>query len=242
MTSYPLSETYDKSFLQQNMMGPNAIKLLEELGEREDVALKPGMRVLDLGCGRGLTSIFLAKEYGVNVFALDLWTPASENYERFKAFGLEDKIVPIHGDVTDLPFADGYFDALVTIDSYHYFGRDETVMDTKIAPYVKPDGQIIIAVPGMKCEFHSQYPDCMLHSWSAEDLDTIRCREYWQTLLEKSSKIHDLRVFEMVGNEELWQDWLLCENSYAVNDRKSMEAGAGEFMNFVGIIAKKLVD
>ncbi len=31
--------------------------------------LKPGMRVLDMGCGAGFTSIILAKEYGVTVFA-----------------------------------------------------------------------------------------------------------------------------------------------------------------------------
>ena len=37
--------------------------------------LEPGMRVLDLGCGKGLSSIFLAKEFGVQVWAADLWTP-----------------------------------------------------------------------------------------------------------------------------------------------------------------------
>jgi len=34
--------------------------------------LKPGMRVLDMGCGAGFTSIILAKECGVTVFANDL--------------------------------------------------------------------------------------------------------------------------------------------------------------------------
>ena len=61
---------YDKSFVQKNMMGPNSMMLLEELTEK--LSLKPGMRVLDLGCGKGLTSIFLAKEFGLQVFALDL--------------------------------------------------------------------------------------------------------------------------------------------------------------------------
>ena len=69
-------------------MGPNSLKMLEELTCGMD--LKPGMKVLDLGCGKGLTSIFLAKEFGVTVYATDLWIGATENYERFKDLGLAD--------------------------------------------------------------------------------------------------------------------------------------------------------
>jgi cyclopropane fatty-acyl-phospholipid synthase-like methyltransferase len=52
---------YDKQFVSDNLMGPNALKMVEELTSKLD--LHPGMRVLDLGCGKGLTSIFLAKEF-----------------------------------------------------------------------------------------------------------------------------------------------------------------------------------
>lgn len=75
------TEKYDKNFLKENMMGPNSMMILEEL--LNEVPLKAGMRVLDLGCGNGLTSVFLAKEYGVQVFALDLWISATDNYRRF---------------------------------------------------------------------------------------------------------------------------------------------------------------
>jgi cyclopropane fatty-acyl-phospholipid synthase-like methyltransferase len=34
--------------------------------------LQPGMRVLDLGCGRALSSIFLHREFGLQVWAADL--------------------------------------------------------------------------------------------------------------------------------------------------------------------------
>ena len=74
------------------MMGPNSMMMLEEL--LENVSLNPSMRVLDLGCGNGLTSIFSAKEYGVQVFALDLWVSATDNYRRFQEAGVEDMVIP----------------------------------------------------------------------------------------------------------------------------------------------------
>jgi len=81
------SEKYDKAFLKKNMMGPNSIKLLEAL--TEGMEFTKGGRVLDLGCGAGLTSIFLAKEFGVKVFATDLWISASDNYQRLRKPGLK---------------------------------------------------------------------------------------------------------------------------------------------------------
>ena len=118
------TEKYDKDFLKENMMGPNSMMILEEL--LNEVPLKSGMRVLDLGCGNGLTSVFLAKEYGVQVFALDLWISATDNYRRFLKNGVDDLIIPIHADAQDMPFAEEFFDAVVSVDAYHYVGNNDT--------------------------------------------------------------------------------------------------------------------
>lgn len=61
--AFPRSSGYDQQWMLENQMGPNALWLMEWLCQ--GLALKPGMRVLDLGCGKGITSIFLAKEFGV---------------------------------------------------------------------------------------------------------------------------------------------------------------------------------
>lgn len=55
---YPKSPTYDAQLVNENLMGPNSLKMLEELTCGMD--LKPGMKVLDHGCGKGLTSILNA--------------------------------------------------------------------------------------------------------------------------------------------------------------------------------------
>ncbi|MGO0807151.1 hypothetical protein ACTPEF_24605, partial [Clostridioides difficile] len=41
---------------------------------------------------KGISSIFLAKEFDATVFATDLWIEPTENYKRFKEFKLDDKI------------------------------------------------------------------------------------------------------------------------------------------------------
>lgn len=71
------SSRYDREWIIANQMGPNVLWLTEFLCEAMD--LQPGMRVLDLGCGKALSSIFLAKEFDVQVWATDLWMPATDN-------------------------------------------------------------------------------------------------------------------------------------------------------------------
>lgn len=60
----------------------NALWLSEWLADAVD--LRPGMRVLDLGCGRAVSSIFLRREFGVQVWATDLWFSVSENLQRIR--------------------------------------------------------------------------------------------------------------------------------------------------------------
>ncbi|MCO5381412.1 MAG: methyltransferase domain-containing protein [Methanosarcina barkeri] len=134
------SNKYDFDFVKENMMGPNSMKILEELSE--SLKLEKGMRILDLGCGRGLTSIFLAKEYDVTVFATDLWISATDNYERIKSMGLEDKIIPIHAEAHDLPFANAFFDAAVCIDAYSFFGAEKDYLTNHFAPLVKKEDKL----------------------------------------------------------------------------------------------------
>src|ERR1700675_2558594 len=98
--------------------GANPLWMTEWLAEALD--LRPGMRVLDLGCGRAMSSIFLRREFGVQVWATDLWFSASENRQRIADAGADvaDGIYPIHADARALPFATDFFDAIVSMDSF----------------------------------------------------------------------------------------------------------------------------
>ena len=67
---YPRSKNYETPGLMAKIMGPNPVKLEEEL--MEGCLIPAGSVVCDLGSGQGLTSVFLAKEYGFTVYAADL--------------------------------------------------------------------------------------------------------------------------------------------------------------------------
>jgi cyclopropane fatty-acyl-phospholipid synthase-like methyltransferase len=228
---------FEQSFLKENMMGPNVVTLTEELTAQ--LHLTPDMRIMDLGCGKGLSSMVLAQKSGAQVFAVDLWISATENYERFEKMGFGKSIIPIHADVMELPFAQGYFDAVVSVDAYHYFGRNDRFMDEKFAPYVKEGGIIALAFPGFKEDIHDNLPEVMLRSWSKEDLETFQSFAWWEALFQKSELIEVLTMREMSCHDACWADWLECDNEYAINDRIAMEAGAGEYMNFIAVICRR---
>lgn len=232
-----MNKIFSNDYLKANLMGPNSVTLIEEL--TKDIKFQPNMRILDLGCGKGLTSIYLADKTKANIYAADLWISATENHQRFKEFGVDKYITPIHTDAFNMPFAEDFFDVVTSVDSYHYYGRDEGFMDKYLAPLVKQDGIIALAIPGMKEEIHNNLPPEMLLSWSAEDLDTILSTKRWKEILSASKMVDILSITEMDCFEESWNDWLACDNPYAINDRKSFEAGAGKYMNLLSVICRR---
>ena len=235
---YPLSAKYQTPELLSKIMGPNPIKLEEELLAGNQIP--KNATVCDLGSGQGLTSVFLAKEYGFRVYAADLWSDPEENRKFFRQMGLtEEQIIPIKADATALPFEKDFFDAVVSTDSYNYFGRDPDYLDEKLLPFVKKGGWLYIAVPGMKKDLHENLPPELLLSWTPEQLAYLRDANYWKTIVAASRNAEVIAVEEMQSNEEVWNDWLMQENEYAIGDRKSMRAGGGKYLNFIKIILRK---
>ncbi len=235
---YIRSERYDTPELQAKIMGPNPVKLEEELLQNHQIPR--GAVVCDLGSGQGLTSVFLAREYGFTVYAADLWSEPAENQAFFDSLGIPaGQIIPVKADVTALPFARDFFDAVVSTDSYNYFGRDPAYLDDKLLPFVKPGGLIYIAIPGMKRDCHDALPEVLLRSWTPEQLEYMHDVAYWRRMVEQCRGAEIISVAEMESNEEVWADWLKQENEYAIGDRRAMEAGGGKYLNFIAIVLRK---
>jgi len=228
------SDQYDKEFVNENMMGPNSMIILEEL--LNQVPLKQNMRVLDLGCGNALTSIFLAKEYGVKVFAVDLWISASDNLKRIEQMSLEHLIIPIHADANELPFADAYFDAVISVDAYHYFGNNDAYFQEKLRPLLKKEALVALAFPGMKYEVHEAIPKEMKPFWPEDALSTWHSMDWWRQKFQNNLK--EFEINEMKCFKTAWDHWLSTDNPYAIEDKEMIAADGGRFMNLISITGK----
>ena len=225
-------------FINANLMGPSALMLLDEIADR--LQLRPGMRVLDLACGTGLTSIYLAERYGVQVVAMDLWIAAGDNQQRFAQMGLSEQILPLHLDVAELPvrlpFATDLFDAMVSIDAWHYFGTSSAFFDSHLAPFIKPGGRVAIVVPGLKKPFDKGVPPELAPWWQPQmNFFTV---DWWQQLWQQSASLRMDSCEESQRCAEAWQAWLACDHPYAVRDRKMMAAKAGEWFNFTSMVGR----
>ena len=244
MKKYPKTDKYDEKWVQANWMGPNPLWLLEDLCEHMN--LHSGMKVLDMGCGKGITSVFLAKEYGVTVFANDLWVSATENLHRFEEAGVTDLVFPINAEAHVLPFADGFFDAIISIDSYHYYGTCEHYFPDLFSKLVKPNGQIGIVVPGLKNEYEKGYPDTLAKLWNPS-MFSLHSGKWWRNHWEKTGLCEILTCYDMEDPKVIWQSWadwaaLNMEKEFGKNgdfDVKLLEADTNNDISLIVLVAEK---
>jgi SAM-dependent methyltransferase len=77
-------------------------------------AVKPGDRVLDIGCGVGTTAVRLAREHRAQVVAADIAPLMRERATaNISAAHVAQQIRVDDADILNLPYADGTFDAVV---------------------------------------------------------------------------------------------------------------------------------
>jgi SAM-dependent methyltransferase len=243
---FPRSAKYDPAWVLKGWMGPNVLWLAEWLGEKME--LKPGMRVLDMGCGKALSSIFLAKEYGVKVWANDLWISAAENWQRIKEAGLENQVCPIHAEAHDLPYAEGFFDAIVSLDSYQYYGTDDLYLPY-FQKFLKPGGQIGIVVPGLVKDFNGPVPEHLTRKQKSGGtfwVDECWCfhtAAWWQNLWGRTSSIEDVAADVLPDGLKHWLQYEnACHEAGTLmfpSEAPTLEEDAGRYLALIRVVGRK---
>ena len=241
MEKYPKTAKYDQDWIAENWMGPNPLWLLEELCQNLD--LHPGMKVLDMGCGKGLTSVFLAKEYDVTVFANDLWISATDNLRRFEEAGVADKVFPLHAEAHVLPYADGFFDAAISIDSYNYYGTDETYFPCVFSKLVKAGGQFGVVCPGLTKEFEQGFPETLKEFWSGE-MFTFHSAAWWRALWEKTGLVEITACYDIDDPKEVWMPYAIQTRDWAIemqgfSDEDFLFADTNNNLALIALTARK---
>lgn len=240
MTTFSKSSTFPLHVVQSKIMGPNPLKIAEELLDEQNI--ESGSVVLDLGSGTGITSCLLAREYGCFTYAVDLWSEPGDNMRFFEEMGLSNRqICPVKADASQgLPFATEYFDTVVSIDSYNYFGRDPLYLGQRLLPYVKVGGMLHLSIPGMVRDCHHDLPRELLLSWTPEQLDYLHDIAWWRAMISQTDGVEIVGMHQMACHEEAWRDWIACDNEYAAGDRAAVEAGALAYLNTIAIHLKRL--
>ncbi len=232
--NFPKANSFPQSTMRERSMGPNPLKLCEELLGYADIPA--ASVVLDLGSGAGLTSALMAREYGFTVYAADLWSDPSDNMRFFEECGLTNRqVIPLKADAMALPFAHGFFDAVVCVDSYNYFGRDPGYLGEHLLPLVKRGAELLFAIPGMVRDCHSNLPDCLLASWTPDQLDFMHDMDWWRANLAQTGGADVVDMREMSCTREAWADWVGCNNEYSAGDRAAVDAGALDYLNTIAV-------
>lgn len=237
---YPRSGRYDHAWVIESQMGPHPLWLMEALADV--MPLERGARVLDLGAGTALTSIFLAREFEVSVVAADLWIDPTENQRRVHEAGVDHLVLPIRADAHDLPFGHETFDAIVSVDAYHYFGTDELYL-ARCVDLLRPDGGIGIVVPGLVHELDA-LPAHLVDVWDPACW-TFHSPDWWRRLWERSGHVVVERADLL---PEGWKEWLLwlevCEEMGVKtdpNEIRMVRDDAGRNLAFSRIVASRRI-
>lgn len=231
---FPRSAKYHPEWIKNNSFGGPVLWLAEWLTESLD--LKPGMRVLDLGCGRALSSVFLAREFGVEVWAADLWVSASENSCRLADAGVERQVFPLHCDARSLPFAAGFFDAIVCIDAYSYFGTDSLYLNY-LAKFIKDLGQIGIAGAGIQQEF-ATVPSHLKGYWT-QDFWCLHSAAWWRRLWEPTGIVAVETADALDDGWKVWLDWQTEAHPDNTAEIEALQADRGQNLGYIRMVGRK---
>lgn len=118
----------------------------------ERLGLRPGERVLDMGCGAGRHAYEMYRR-GADVVALDQDADELSGVSEVFAAMREAGEVPVgaeadtkQGDALGLPFADGEFDRVVASEVLEHIPEDVTAIN-ELVRVLRPGGTMAVTVP-----------------------------------------------------------------------------------------------
>lgn len=181
----------------------------------DQLSPKRGDRILDLGCGRGQSSVFLATRYGVQVVSVDLWIPAEERNARAMAAGAGSRVISLQGDIgRGLPAEFGSFDAIFCQQAFHCFGTTRAML-RYLASLLRPGGRLCFAQGCFRHELDG-IPALFRETggWNA-DYRGYHSPDWWRDHIAASGLFEILAAGEIECGQILWEDDVLYHGDRA---------------------------
>lgn len=183
--------------------------------------LKPGDRVLDLGCGAGWASRLMAQAVGNGdrpgqVVGLDV---ADEMIRRARAASTDfDNLMFVVGSAQQIPWDENFFDKVLSVESFYYYPDQERAL-AELFRVMAPKGEVYILINLYRDNYYSlrwvkelkvpvqvlsqqEYLD-MLKRHTFEDVRAVRVPDLTPTPGEYSGRwfenAEELRDFKRIG-------------------------------------------
>jgi SAM-dependent methyltransferase len=158
------------------------------------------------------------------VVAVDLWTSATYLGEKFAARGWRQQITPLHLDVThELPFAEGYFDAIFCMNSLSFYGGSVDFLHHLLA-HLRPGGVFGVGSECFDAEFSPQEyenPPAVFswqHPSGGSVWDGDFCKQHsppwWADLFRASGLLDVFTCHELEDGLTLLEDKVLHDIEY----------------------------
>src|SRR5215472_1071585 len=112
------------------------------------MGLKPGQRVLDLGCGAGWASRLLAEQVAGDerpgqVVGLDV---SDEMIRRARATSTaHENLMFVVGSAQQIPWEENFFDKVLSVESFYYYGDQEAAL-SELFRVLGPKGELYILI------------------------------------------------------------------------------------------------
>ena len=220
--NYPELEGYARDDIYRDFFGGGGLYLVVRMVRT--LNLQPGQKVLDLGCGKGESSVFMVKHYGVQVTALDLWTSAEFLTQKFAERGVSSQTSAIQVDATQpLPFAENEFDAIFCMNSFNFYGATPGFL-AHLVKHLKPGGRICIGSEVLSTEFT---PEQLINppfvysfklpppheDWDVFNGDFLKQHSpgWWRNFFQESGLMDVEACYELEDAESIYQELIRYE-------------------------------
>ena len=168
----------------------------------------------------------------MTVFATDLWISAADNFVRIKEAGVENFVYPIHADAHALPYGNDFFDAIVCINSFQFYGTSDTFLADYLAHLLRPGGQFGLALWGPDVEFVGKVPDHLAEGWWP-DFYYFHSLDWWKWHFEKTG------LFEIEMGDDLDGDGVRVTHQWAKIMDKFDNTHNNDTMRWNRIVARR---
>jgi ubiquinone/menaquinone biosynthesis C-methylase UbiE len=112
---------------------------------RQELQVKPGMTICDMGCGNGFHTLPLAKEVGETgkIYAVDVQPEMIEMLKQNLDVKGVKNVIPIVGAFHDPKLPPDTCDLILLVDVYHEFSHPVQML-AAMRKALKPDGQLVL--------------------------------------------------------------------------------------------------